>query len=203
MSNWLAIFLLTSGEAEIASVSQATTTFCTVVPMLNNTQAQTPLVRFVVDLLYNKLYSNNKSTTNPQLFDKSTTNPQHLDMSRCCGFVVDSTAIPQQIESVEYGSRLVYNKSKSCTTNRKAVQQIHSKSTTLRKVVQLVVQQIHSKSTTNRTSGVWASWLFVVRGPELKSVCGTIGDTRNKCWCNCSLSYLTGICSIFRRWSHS
>jgi hypothetical protein len=40
------------------------------------------------------------------------------------------------------------------TTSRKAVQQIHSKSTTLRQVVQLVVQQIHSKSTTNRTSGV-------------------------------------------------
>jgi hypothetical protein len=42
--------------------------------------AQTPLLRFVVDLLYNKLYS--KSTTNTRLFDKSTTNPQHLDMSR-------------------------------------------------------------------------------------------------------------------------
>ena len=49
--------------------------------------AQTPLIRFVVDLLYNKLYNkqiHNKSTTNRS----PTTNPQHLDMSRCCGFVV-------------------------------------------------------------------------------------------------------------------
>jgi len=51
--------------------------------------AQTPLIRFVVDLLYNKLY--NKSTTNMP----STTNPQHLDMSSASG----------------------YNKSKCCTTN--------------------------------------------------------------------------------------
>jgi hypothetical protein len=35
------------------------------------------------------------------------------------------------------------------TTSPKAVQQIHSKSTTLRQVVQLAVQQIHSKSTAN------------------------------------------------------
>jgi hypothetical protein len=86
--------------------------------------------------------------TNPQLMDKSTTN---LDMSRCCGFVMDSTANPQEIETVEYGLRLVHNKSKSCTTNP---QQIDNKSTTLRQAVQLVVQQIHSKSTTIRTSGV-------------------------------------------------
>jgi hypothetical protein len=44
-------------------------------------------------------------------------------MSRCCGFVVDSTTNPQQIETVEYGFRLVHNKSKSCTTNP---QQIHN-----------------------------------------------------------------------------
>jgi len=40
------------------------------------------LVRFVMDLLYNKLYNKilNKSTTNR----RSTINPKHLDMSRCC-----------------------------------------------------------------------------------------------------------------------
>ena len=63
--------------------------------MQRKTYAQTPLIRFVVDLLYNKLY--NKSTTNRS----PTTNRQHLDMSRCCEFVV------QQIR--------VHNKS---TTNR-------------------------------------------------------------------------------------
>jgi len=35
---------------------------------------QTPLLRFVVDLLWTR--------------NCCTTNPQHLDMSRCCGFVV-------------------------------------------------------------------------------------------------------------------
>jgi len=35
------------------------------------TKAQTPLIRFVVDLSYDKPYN------------KSTTNPQPLDMSRC------------------------------------------------------------------------------------------------------------------------
>jgi hypothetical protein len=53
-------------------------------PSLNEPNAQTPLVRFVVDLLYSK----------------STTNPQHLDMSRCFRFVMDSTTSPQQIEQV-------------------------------------------------------------------------------------------------------
>jgi hypothetical protein len=92
-------------------------------------------------------YSSNSAcsicrTTNPQLVDKSTTNPQHLEMSRCCGFVVDSTTNPQQMGTVEYGFRLVQNKSKSCTTNPL---QIHNESTTLRQVVQLV----YHKSTTN------------------------------------------------------
>jgi hypothetical protein len=81
------------------------------------TKAQTPLVQFVVDLSYNKLYSKStanpqlfyKSTTNRQLFDKSTTNPQHLDMSRCFGFVVDSTANPQLIETViTFKCKLMY-----------------------------------------------------------------------------------------------
>jgi hypothetical protein len=76
-----------------------------------------------VDLLYKKFYS--KSTTNPQQIHSFTTNPQHLDMSRCCGFVVDSTTNLQQIETVEYGLRLVHSNSKSCTTNP---QQIHNKS---------------------------------------------------------------------------
>jgi hypothetical protein len=67
----------------------------------------------------------NKSA-NFRLFDKSTANPLHLDISRWCGFVVDSTTNPQEIETVEYGFRLVHNKSKSCTTNRKTVQQIHN-----------------------------------------------------------------------------
>jgi hypothetical protein len=66
----------------------------------------------------------NKSTTY-RLVDKSKTNPQHLDMSRCCGFAVHSTTNPQQIETIEYGFRLVRNKSRSCTTNP---QQIHNKS---------------------------------------------------------------------------
>jgi hypothetical protein len=60
---------------------------------------------------------NNESTANPQQIHNFSTNPQHPDMLRCCGFVVDSTANPQQIKTVEYGFRLVHNKSKSCTTN--------------------------------------------------------------------------------------
>jgi hypothetical protein len=88
-----------------------------------------------------KLYS--KSTTNPQLFSKSTTNPQHLDMSRCCGFVVDSTTNPQQIETVEYGFRLVHNKSKSCTTN---AQQIHNFTASRTARCTTNPQQIHNKS---------------------------------------------------------
>jgi hypothetical protein len=98
-------------------------------------KAQTPLVRFVVDLHTTNSQLFDKSTTNPQLFEKSTTLSQHLDMSRCCGFVVNSTAIPQQIETVGYGFRLVHNKSKSCTTNPQHIynfttnpQQIHNKS---------------------------------------------------------------------------
>ena len=58
--------------------------------------AQTPLIRFVVDLLYNLLYNKyttnpqvQMSTTNPQQIESCTTNLQHLDKSRCCGFVVD------------------------------------------------------------------------------------------------------------------
>jgi len=75
-------------------------------------EAQTPLIQFVVDLLHNKLY--NKSKANPQQTynesrtnRNSTPNPQHLDMSRCCGFIVDSTVNPQQIELVEFGFRQV------------------------------------------------------------------------------------------------
>jgi hypothetical protein len=46
------------------------------------------------------------------------------------------------------------------TASRKAVQQIHSKSTTLQQVVKLV-QRIHIESTTNRTSGVRAKAVAV------------------------------------------
>jgi hypothetical protein len=67
-------------------------------------------------------------------------------MSRCCGFVVDSTANPQQIESMEYSFRLIHNKSNQWSI-------AFDKSTTNRKAV----RQIHSKSTTNRNSGVWLS----------------------------------------------
>jgi hypothetical protein len=59
-------------------------------------KAQTPLV---------------KPTANPH---KSTTNPQHLDMSKCCGFVVDSTTNVQQIEKL-------YNKS---TANPQQIEQV-------------------------------------------------------------------------------
>jgi hypothetical protein len=106
------------------------------------------------------LYS--KSTTNPQqiynksttfrLFDKSTTNPQHLDMSRCYGFVVDSTTNPQQIETVEYGLRLVHNKSKSCTSS----QQIHNFTTSRTACCTTNPKQIHNKS--NK-----CSWSFTRR----------------------------------------
>jgi hypothetical protein len=95
-----------------------------------NSAQLSPLVRLVVYLLYNKLY--NKSTknpqqilNNPQLFDKSTTNPQ-------------------QIESMEYGFRLVHNKSISCTTNP---QQIHN-FTTIRTTCCTTIRQIHGESTT-------------------------------------------------------
>jgi hypothetical protein len=77
---------------------------------------------------------------NPQLFDESTTNQQHFDMSRCCGFVVDSTT--NRINGVWL------------STCPQQMEKLYNKSTTLRQVVQLVVQQIHSKSTTDRTSGV-------------------------------------------------
>jgi hypothetical protein len=51
-------------------------------------------------------------TPNPQQIHNFSTSPQQ-------------TTNPQQIESMEYGFRLVHNTSKSCTTNP---QQIHSKS---------------------------------------------------------------------------
>jgi hypothetical protein len=44
-------------------------------------------------------------------------------MSRCCRFVVDSTANPEQIETVEYGFRLVHNRSK----NVNVIQYLHAK----------------------------------------------------------------------------
>jgi hypothetical protein len=102
--------------------------------------AQTPLVRFVVDLLYNKLHSN--STTNPQqthnksitfrLFDKSTTS-RHITMLRiCCGLDNKSTT------NRSIGVWL--------STCPQQVKKLYNKSATLRQVVQLVVQQIHSKS---------------------------------------------------------
>jgi len=91
--------------------------------------AQTPLIRFVVDLLYNLLY--NKSTTNPQQVEMSTTNPQQIEScttfcsnstySICCGFVVQ--LVVQQIHNKSTTSPNVYNKS---TTNRK----LYNKSTT-------------------------------------------------------------------------
>jgi hypothetical protein len=84
--------------------------------LVGNTKAQTPLIRFVVDLL---------STF--QLFDKSTTNPKHLDMSRCCGFVVNSTT------NRNNGVWL-----STCPQ----VEMLYKQSTTLGHVVQLVVQQI-------------------------------------------------------------
>ena len=56
---------------------------------------QTPLLRFVVDLLWTR--------------NCCTTNPQHLDMSRCCGFVVGDRFV------VDLLYNLLYNKS---TTNR-------------------------------------------------------------------------------------
>jgi hypothetical protein len=77
-------------------------------------------------------------------------------MSRCFGFVVDSTANPQQIETVEYGFQRVHNKSKSCTTNLKAVQQIHNLMTNPQQIHNFMTshtacstthpQQIHNKS---------------------------------------------------------
>ena len=60
-------------------------------------KSQSPLIRFVADLLYNKLY--NKSTTNPQQIESCTTNPQHLDMSRCCTMNRKPPASPQQIHN--------------------------------------------------------------------------------------------------------
>jgi hypothetical protein len=66
---------------------------------------------------------------------------------------VDSTANPQQIETVEYGFRLVHNKSKSCTANP---QQIHNFTTNPQQIHNFTIsctaccatnpQQIHNKS---------------------------------------------------------
>jgi len=78
-----------------------------VVRVMRGGEVKLHFIRFVVDLLYNKLY--NKSTTNPQQIESCTTNPQHLDMSRCCGFVVDARFVVDLLYS------LLYNKS---TTNR-------------------------------------------------------------------------------------
>ena len=67
-----------------------------------NINAQTPLIRFVVDLLYNKLY--NKSTTNrnvvQQIHDKSiaynkSTTSGHVEMWICC----TTNPSPQQIHN--------------------------------------------------------------------------------------------------------
>jgi len=54
-----------------------------------------------------------KSTTNPQQLQSCTTNPKRLDLSRCCGFVVDSTINlrVQQIKAMEFGFQLVVDKS--------------------------------------------------------------------------------------------
>ena len=56
------------------------------------TKSQTPLIRFVVDLLYNKLY--NKSTTNPrQIHNKSK---QCSLTTTCCGFAVALQLITEE-----------------------------------------------------------------------------------------------------------
>ena len=68
-------------------------------------RTQTPLIRFVVDLF----------TTS------CTTNPQDLYMSRCCQFVVDSTANPQQIELVKFGFWQVVDLSWRCSRSQRAV----------------------------------------------------------------------------------
>jgi hypothetical protein len=89
--------------------------------------AQTPLVRFVVELYKSKF------TTNPQLFDKSITS-RHVKML----WTLQQIHNKSKQWRLEYGIRLVHNKSKSCTTNP----QLYDKSY----IVQLVVQQIHNKS---------------------------------------------------------
>ena len=58
-------------------------------------KSQTPLIRFVVDLLYNKLY--NKSTTNRKLYNKSTL--------RCCTTNRKPPASPQQIEPIGFSCK--------------------------------------------------------------------------------------------------
>jgi hypothetical protein len=106
-----------------------------------------------VDLLYIKLYS--ISTTNPQqihnnpqqihsksttfrLFDKSTTS-RHVKMLWIC---LDSTNA-QQIESMAYGFLYL------STTSRKAVQQIHSKSTTYPQLYDKSYNLLYNKSIAN------------------------------------------------------
>jgi hypothetical protein len=61
-------------------------------------KAQTPLVRFVVDLLYNKLYS--KSTANPQQIHSFSTNPQQIH---------SFSTNPQQIHSFSTTFRQIHN----------------------------------------------------------------------------------------------
>ena len=80
-------------------------------------------------LLYDLLWIcyTTSCTTNPQKIAASKTNPQHLDMSRCCGFVVDSTLYSisttsaQQIKLVEFGFRQVVDLSWHCSQSQRAV----------------------------------------------------------------------------------
>jgi hypothetical protein len=75
-------------------------------------KAQTPLVRFVVDLLWTYCGFVVESTANPRHLDMSKSCGFVVDLSKnlgiCCGFVVDllyttcCTANPQQKEQVEF-----------------------------------------------------------------------------------------------------
>jgi hypothetical protein len=85
---------------------------------------------FVVQQVVQQIH--NKSTANPQLFDFST-NPQQIHYISTCQDVVALLWTQQQIRNKSKKWSMAFDLS---TTSRKAV------------------QQIHSKSTTNRTTGV-------------------------------------------------
>ena len=84
---------------------------CWMLPQLE-CKSQTPLIWFVVDLLYNKLY--NKSMTNPQQIESCTTNPQQVHNK---SGVYNKSTTSRHVE-------MLYNKSKAASKSTTNPQQI-------------------------------------------------------------------------------
>jgi hypothetical protein len=109
------------------------------VPCPTAIKDQTPFIRFVVDLFC--------CTANPhQIHNFRQVHNKSIHNISTCHDVVDLLCTRQQIHnksnqwSLAFDLFTTYRKAVQ-QLSRKAVQQIHSKSTTLRQVVQLVVQQ--------------------------------------------------------------